>query len=196
MGHHRRPGQVNIMQVEDVNLRDDLELLRHQLKIAKKKIYEYERGEKREEIDRNRSLTEYLAQMRDLENENDRLKRMLQNADVGPMMLRSKGNEILHQQQAKKLEEENLMLKQELQSKIHIIEQFNKGGHGADMVAMENLRQANEKLMAQLIRLQQQISDPNMSATMNATGLFGNGMGNSVNRPRGVNPNSVKSEFI
>jgi hypothetical protein len=43
-------------------------------------LYEYEKGSKKDEISGGKKLTEYVKMMADLENENDRLKRIIRDS--------------------------------------------------------------------------------------------------------------------
>lgn len=65
---------------EGGSLRHEFNLLQHELKQAKKVIYEYEKGSRKDSVSNNKSLQEYIKQMSDLENENDRLKRIIRDS--------------------------------------------------------------------------------------------------------------------
>ena len=72
--------QTRVFDGEGGSLRHEYNLIKHELKAAKKKLYEYEKGSRKNEISGSKKLTDYVKQMADLENENDRLKRIIRDS--------------------------------------------------------------------------------------------------------------------
>jgi len=72
--------QAKVFDGEGGSLRHEHNILKYELKKAKKKLYEYEKGSKKNEIAGSKNLTDYIKQMGDLENENDRLKRIIRDS--------------------------------------------------------------------------------------------------------------------
>lgn len=184
---------------ESDRLRHDFEVLKYKYTEVKKKLLDFEKGGKRHQYEKNKDIQDYIKQMRQLENENDRLKRMLKDTDIAPKMLQKKGDEIMILQENRRIKDENKLLKEEARANENLIQRLKSsrpGGNGADLVAMENLRQANQRLLQQVMKLQEAFD-----SSMNRTNLH-NGGGGSGN-PRhddddfdeGMEPIMIKSEW-
>ena len=67
---------------ESDRLRHDFEVLKYKYTEVKKKLLDFEKGGKRHQYEKNKDIQDYIKQMRQLENENDRLKRMLKDKNL------------------------------------------------------------------------------------------------------------------
>lgn len=135
-------------------MRHEFNLLQHELKQAKKVIYEYEKGSKKDSVSSNKSLQEYIKQMSDLENENDRLKRIIRDShDPSSKQgeIKIKAEFMVLKQEVDQLKSQNKLLKEEVKSKENVINSLRSGnpkaGGTQDVEAVEMLRRANERLM-------------------------------------------------
>lgn len=188
---------------EGGRVRHDYEVLKYKYAEAKKRLYEYEKGEKKEEMDKRKDIKDYIKMMRQLENENDRLKRMLKDTDIAPKMLQKKGDEIMILQENRRLKDENKLLKEEAKANQNLVQRLKRSqpGNGTDLVAMENLRQANQRLLQQVMKLQEAFD-----SSMSKTNLGNAGGGNAFGRGRrdedndedeydNIEPIMIKSEW-
>lgn len=141
-------------------MRHEFNLLQHELKQAKKLIYEYEKGSKKDSVSNSKSLQEYIKQMSDLENENDRLKRIIRDSHDPQSKqgeIKMKAEFMVLKQEVDQLKSQNKLLKEEVKSKENVINQLKsanpKAGGAQDVEALEMLRRANERLMEQMVKL-------------------------------------------
>ena len=168
--------QTKVFDGEGGSLRHELNLLKYELKQAKKKLYEFEHGSKKKEISGSKNLTDYIQQMADLENENDRLKRIIRDShdpEQKNAQTKIKAEYMVLKQQIDQLKSQNKLLKEDVRSKENIVQKLkmqmrnNPSGinpTGAqDVEAMENLRRANERLMEQMVKLQEGLNSSMMS---------------------------------
>lgn len=180
---------------EGGRIRHDYEVLKYKYAETKKRLLEYEKGDKRDMYNKNQGIKDYIKMMRQLENENDRLKRMLKDTDIAPKMLQRKGDEIMILQENRKLKDENKLLKEEARANGNLIQRLKRskpGGNQVDLVAMENLKQANQRLLQQVMRLQEAFD-----SSLNRTNL-NNGasrMDETGRKFEEVEPVMIKSEW-
>ena len=191
---------------DDVDFRFEYNSIKNQLEAAKRRIKELEDHDKSirygsiKEESNDASISSYIQKMKELENENDRLKRQI-NYNPNAINSLAGGNELLLQRQINEYEQKVAQLKEEIKIKDQIIKRLNKGESGNDLEAIENLRKVNERLMQNIIQLQEQLNQSYLSKTNQGTGrTFTNpGKGSSdlesdpLSHPR---PNVVQSSFI
>lgn len=190
----------NVFDGEGGRIRHDYEVLKYKYAEAKKKLYEFEKGDKKQEKDMVKDIQDYIKMMRQLENENDRLKRMLKDTDIAPKMLQRKGDEIMILQENRRLKDENKILKEEARANQNLVQRLKRSrpGNGTDLVAMESLRQANQRLLQQVMKLQEAFD-----SSMNRTNLAGTGgvdgspTGRNIDSSGygGLEPVMIKSEW-
>ena len=109
--------------------------------------------------------------MGELENENDRLKRIIRDSHdpaTKNAQTKIKADYMVLKQQIDQLKSQNKLLKEDVTSKQNIIQKIkfsnpNVGG-AHDVEAIENLRRANERLMEQMVRLQEGLNNSMMSS--------------------------------
>ena len=189
---------ARVFDGEGGSLRHEFNLLQHELKQAKKVIYEYEKGSKKDSVSSNKSLQEYIKQMSDLENENDRLKRIIRDShDPSSKQgeIKIKAEFMVLKQEVDQLKSQNKLLKEEVKSKENVINSLRSGnpkaGGTQDVEAVEMLRRANERLMEQMVKLQDGMNSSMMSnATKQAFG------GKSKDEQLKPKANWVKSEWV
>lgn len=109
--------------------------------------------------------------MADLENENDRLKRIIRDSHdptTKQADTKIKAEYMVLKQEIDQLKSQNKLLKEEITSKENVIQKLKNGatnyGPGSnDIESIENLRRANERLMEQMVKLQEGLNSSMMS---------------------------------
>lgn len=191
--------QSKVFDGEGGSLRHEYNLLKYDLKAAKKKLYEYEKGSKKNEISGSKKLTDYVKQMGELENENDRLKRIIRDSHDPTKKhaeTKIKADYMVLKQQVDQLKSQNKLLREDVRSKENVISKLkitNPNGGGAhDVEAIENLRRANERLMDQMVKLQEGLNNSMMSSVQRG-GFNSNKSKADFLKPKGK---WVKSEWV
>jgi len=176
----------------DIDFKYEYNSMKNQLEVLRRKVGEYENKERDHQHSRvdDSSISSYIKKMKDLEQENEHLKRELSNNN--PQHLPS-GNELVLQKDLSKLRVENEILVEELSAKNDIIKKLNNGKLVGDVEAMENLRKANERLMKNIVELQEQLNQS--YNTYKNTDRSMTNPGNSMGPGYQQNPRIVRSEF-